>query len=143
MSPELIDPESFGFEKIHLTKESDCYALGMVIHEVLSGQTPFAPWGTPLVIRKVLDGVRPKRPEGEGGTLFTDDIWRTLEFCWKHNPNERASAKTVLSCLRETPPLSRSSSDVDGTVETDTDEQSDATVSNLGMFSSASPKVLG
>ena len=143
MSPELIDPGSFGLEKIRPTKESDCYALGMVIHEVLSGQTPFTPWGDPLVIRKVLDGIRPERPEGEGGSLFTDDIWRTLELCWKYKPDERASAKDVLLCLRGTPSLSRSSSDVDGTVETDTDEQSDVTASDSGMCFSVSPKVLG
>ena len=33
MSPELLDPANFG-SKGHLTPESDCYALGMVIYEV-------------------------------------------------------------------------------------------------------------
>ena len=33
MSPELLDPTQFG-SKGHLTRESDCYALGMVIYEV-------------------------------------------------------------------------------------------------------------
>ena len=70
MSPELIYPESFGLEKIRPTKESDCYALGMGIHEVLSGQIPFTPWGGPLVIQKVLNGERPGRLRGEGGTLI-------------------------------------------------------------------------
>ena len=37
MSPELINPESCGLKKIRPTKESDCYALGMVVYEVLSG----------------------------------------------------------------------------------------------------------
>ena len=34
MSPELLDPEKFGLERCKPTKESDCYALGMVIYEV-------------------------------------------------------------------------------------------------------------
>ena len=34
MSPELFDPTRFGLPKVRLTKESDCYALGMVIYEV-------------------------------------------------------------------------------------------------------------
>ena len=34
MSPELFDPARFGLPKVRLTKESDCYALGMVIYEV-------------------------------------------------------------------------------------------------------------
>ena len=33
MSPELLDPTYFN-SKGHPTRESDCYALGMVIYEV-------------------------------------------------------------------------------------------------------------
>ena len=40
MSPELLGPDQFGFNDSRLTKESDCYALGMVIYEVRSGQVP-------------------------------------------------------------------------------------------------------
>ena len=49
MSPELLDPERFDLKETRPTKESDCYALGMVIYEVLSGQTPFAPSALPPV----------------------------------------------------------------------------------------------
>jgi len=37
MSPELLDPERFGMpesEDNRPTRQSDCYALGMVIYEV-------------------------------------------------------------------------------------------------------------
>jgi len=36
MSPELLDPERFGFDKDDRrpTKQADCYALGMVVYEV-------------------------------------------------------------------------------------------------------------
>ena len=138
MSPELIDPESFGLEKIRPTKESDCYALGMVIHEVLSGRAPFDPWKAPLVIQKVLQGERPRRPQGEGGTLFTDGIWKILELCWKHKPAERASARTVLPCLEGAPSPSQPPSDTNGVVETDTDEESDTATSDSSMFSISS-----
>ena len=48
MSPELLDPGRFNLTEGRRTKESDCYALGMVIYEVLSGQAPFAPLSPPL-----------------------------------------------------------------------------------------------
>jgi serine/threonine protein kinase len=34
MSPELLDPELFGVQGDRPTRQSDCYALGMVIYEV-------------------------------------------------------------------------------------------------------------
>jgi hypothetical protein len=34
MSPELLDPEMFGIQGDRPTRQSDCYALGMVIYEV-------------------------------------------------------------------------------------------------------------
>jgi len=37
MSPELLDPERFGMPELEgnrPTRQSDCYALGMVIYEV-------------------------------------------------------------------------------------------------------------
>jgi hypothetical protein len=56
MSPELLNPEKFGLKESRPTKEADCYALGMVIYEVLSGQKPYAPRKGPVVIQKVLAG---------------------------------------------------------------------------------------
>jgi len=34
MSPELLDPDRYGLPDSRPTKESDCYALGMVAYEV-------------------------------------------------------------------------------------------------------------
>ena len=34
MSPELLDPDRFKVSDSRPTKQSDCYALGMVVYEV-------------------------------------------------------------------------------------------------------------
>ena len=34
MSPESLDPDRFGVTDCRPTKQSDCYALGMVVYEV-------------------------------------------------------------------------------------------------------------
>ena len=51
MSPELLDPERFGLQDGRPTKRSDCYALGMVILEVLSGKPPFPNYNGFIIVR--------------------------------------------------------------------------------------------
>ncbi|KAF9643880.1 kinase-like protein [Thelephora ganbajun] len=119
MSPELLEPGSFGLKEIRPTRESDCYALGMVVYEILSGRAPFGGRSDFGTVFKVLNGERPARPQGEGAELFADVIWEVLERCWKRKPSDRASVEDVLQCLGGTP------SDVDA--ETDSGDQSDAT----------------
>ena len=111
MSPELLNPGRFGLKESFPTKESDCYALGMVIYEVLSGLVPFTSYKE---VAKVLDGERPGRPQGNAGKLFTDDIWGLLEFCWKPQPHDRMCAEDVLLGLGGGPSPSRPLSNVDG-----------------------------
>jgi len=121
MSPELLDPESFGLKKSRLTKESDCYALGMVIYEILSGQAPFAPSEVPSL--QILRGERPERPQGAQGTWFTDGIWGMLELCWKPQRGDRPGLNVVLRCLQD---VTNPSSGMDEGIETDADDHSDA-----------------
>jgi len=99
-SPELIDPSKFNLKESRPTKYSDCYALGMVIYEVLCEQVPFAPHNDTDISPKIMDGERPKRPKGREGVRFTDDLWRMLGDCWRPQPNERPSLDTVLGWLQ-------------------------------------------
>ena len=139
MSPELLDPTSFGVEKCRLTKESDRYSLGMVIYEVLSGMVPFAPIKVPVL--KILRGERPKRPQSEQGALFTDSIWEMLELCWKPLPNVRPSLNAVLRCLLrclrgDTRSWTLVGTDTDAPADSDEGDQSDVTIaSGSGAFS--------
>ena len=96
MGPELLHPQKFGLEDGRPTKESDYYAFGMVILEVLSGQTPFARDEEVVVMRKVLGGEVPGRPEA---TWFTEDLWGILEQCWSFQPEARPDLGTILECL--------------------------------------------
>ena len=99
MSPELLTLDQPGLKNGRPTKQSDCYALGMVIYEVLSGQAPFARFGPYIVVRKVMDGEHPKRPKGVEGAWFTGNLWRMLNRCWATRPENRPSIAAVLACL--------------------------------------------
>ena len=94
MSPELIAPQQFGSKDSRPTKTSDCYALGMVIYETISGNLPFHEHTDLAVIVKVLEGERPPR-----GARFAKSLWKMLELCWSSRPNNRPSIEDVLQCL--------------------------------------------
>jgi hypothetical protein len=98
MSPELFCPEKFGLKDSRRTKRSDCYALGMVIYEVLSGRAPFYRCDVYAVVAKVGGGERPERPEGE---CFTNGVWRILERCWTPNPDDRPRVEDVHQFLED------------------------------------------
>ena len=94
MSPELLAPQRFGLKDSRPAKTSDCYALGMVIYETISGDLPFHEYTDLAVFLKVLEGERPPR-----GVRFTRSLWEMLERCWAPQPSDRPSIEDVLECL--------------------------------------------
>jgi len=135
MSPELFYPGMFGLRDSRPTEKSDCYALGMVIYEVLSGCTPFASYNLFAIMSRVLDNKRPKRPPGSAGKLFTDGIWGILELCWMHQLGDRISARDVLLRLEGIPSPLRPPSNVDGGSEGGSDGQSEDSSEGSSTFS--------
>ena len=134
MSPELIDPQRFGFEKSRRTTYSDCYALGMVIYETVSGRFPFHRHGDYAVILKVLAGEHPPR-----GVGFSEDMWKMLELCWATQPDDRPGAKDVLQCLERVSDLSEPPSPRAGR-DTETDSYDwDSLEGSSGMFPHFAP----
>jgi len=130
MSPELIAPQRFGLNKSRPTKASDCYALGMVIYETISGNLPFHKHADLTVAMKVLEGEYPPR-----GTRFTRGLWKMLEQCWAPQPNDRPSIEVVCQSLEASSNLSEPPSpEVGAGVEDDSDGW-DSENSSLGVTS--------
>ena len=101
MSPEILALDQSSLKTNRPTKESDCYALGMVIYEVLSGHIPFPQCTSHNVMWKVMSGERPERPEEAEEEWFTDDIWQMLNRCWETQPESRPNVADVLECLEQ------------------------------------------
>ena len=99
MGPELIAPQEFGLKTSRPTKPSDCYSLGMVVYETISGNMPFHEHTDLAVFLKVVRGERPCREAG-----FPESLWEKLEQCWKPHPDARPSVEDVLRCLERCNP---------------------------------------
>jgi len=122
MSPERIAPQRFGFKDGRPTILSDCYALGMVIYETISGNLPFHKYADLVVFMKVVEGERPSR-----GDKFTRSLSWMLERCWAPNPNDRPNIEDVLLCLEmaSSSPGPSSPMTDEGTDEDDEDDEDD------------------
>ena len=97
---QSVAPERF-IRRSLATEKSDCYALGMVIYEVLADQPPFkVPKGS-ILMMMVLSGERPGRPEGVKGRWFGDDLWEMLNRCWAEDEEIRPDIRTVRERLEQ------------------------------------------
>jgi serine/threonine protein kinase len=115
MSPELLDPQRFGSDG-RLTRESDCYALGMVIYEVsrlhrcsrwsfahpsqvLTGLRPFHHVIAFTPVLAIMEGDRPRKPLYPESLGFSDALWELTQSCWSESASTRPTARQLFDYL--------------------------------------------
>jgi len=54
-----------------------------------------------MAVNAILEGVRPKKPEGAKRLGFNDELWRVVELCWLEDREGRPGVDGILSCLNE------------------------------------------
>ncbi|KAG9034898.1 hypothetical protein FRB95_012455 [Tulasnella sp. JGI-2019a] len=96
MAPELFTED----ENSSKTIESDVYAFGMTIAEILSAELPFPhlrhSWRIAL---DVVKGVRPiPEPMSRAGKPF-NDLWDLAALCWDPDPSLRPLAGAIVAVL--------------------------------------------
>ena len=114
MSPELLDspPDSDG----RPTRESDCYALGMVIYEVRWLQPPrgsllypsqvltglrqfYHLHGYYKIVSAIIRGKRPEKPLDAESLGLSGALWGLLQSCWSESSSTRPTAQRLLDYL--------------------------------------------
>jgi hypothetical protein len=54
-----------------------------------------------MVVNEIMEGVRPRKPEGAKHLGFSDELWRTVELCWLQDRNARPKVEAILLCLND------------------------------------------
>ena len=101
MAPELFLPTKFGLERGRPSKEADVYALGMTMYQVLTGKPPFRPTRKAAIIRAVISGERPAKPEDAEEIGMTEVVWNLLRECWREDRMTRPNISDILLWVDE------------------------------------------
>ncbi|KAF8517253.1 kinase-like domain-containing protein, partial [Hysterangium stoloniferum] len=77
-------------------RQSDVWAFGMTILEILTGKLPYYQIkNDPVVIMKITRGKIPPRPELSAAPFLSDHIWDLCEQCWRLDPHERPLMRQI------------------------------------------------
>ncbi|EJD07112.1 kinase-like protein [Fomitiporia mediterranea MF3/22] len=97
MAYELFDLSSNG----QLTKESDIWAFGMTVYEVLSRELPYARFRNDMqVMHAIIKHVLPSCPAGyDSWSHFLKTMWKICESCWILPPENRITIIGITNFL--------------------------------------------
>ncbi|KAG8711786.1 hypothetical protein FRC09_020409 [Ceratobasidium sp. 395] len=99
MAPELLLKSEDDPALSPRSKETDVYALGMTMLEIITGRVPYAEYKVDSSIIRALDKKEfPDRPK----ETISNGMWRLFEACWDHNPKARPSASKVYGGIVKT-----------------------------------------
>jgi len=54
-----------------------------------------------MAVNAIMEGVRPRKPQGAKQLGFSDELWRTVELSWLEDRDARPGVENILSCLND------------------------------------------
>ena len=94
LAPEIIKPETPG--ALLESKPADVFAFSMLVFEVFTGKLPFEGKGRSRAAHRIVNGDRPKFPQGAEDIGLTTQVWEFLEEGWHMDPEERPTIEEVV-----------------------------------------------
>jgi len=73
------------------------YLIPLPSQKVLTGRAPFGRTSDGSIVKKVIDGARPERPNAG----FTDGLWNLLQLSWSEEYEGRESKRPSISLILE------------------------------------------
>ena len=62
---------------------------------------PFDEFAPQVIASKILDGIRPDRPQGAQELGLTNSLWEMTVRCWHPDPTQRPNTKEMVNLLRK------------------------------------------
>lgn len=99
-APELLKIIEQEGKRIKRERSMDVFSFAMIIYFILTGNHPFGDLESGLVMKRFIEGDRPKMPEkpsflDEYPDEYLKGLIQQMETCWKQNPKERSKIKAV------------------------------------------------
>ena len=70
--------------------------------QVLCGHHPYIEIQSDInVVNGIMNRVRPKKPEEAKHLGFSNELWGTIELCWREDRNARPVVEEILSSLKD------------------------------------------
>jgi len=54
-----------------------------------------------MAVNAIMEGVRPRKPQGAKQLGFSDELWRVVELCWLEDRDARPGVESILSNLND------------------------------------------
>lgn len=93
-TPFSMAPETFATDNEYEAFPVDVYSYAFFLYMMFSRVLPYSSTSKFLLMCKVMDGWRPKKPK-----MIPEHYWDLIQMCWNQNPEKRPTFAEITRIL--------------------------------------------